>query len=667
MNFLQPLILGALVFAAIPVIIHLINKRRHRTIQWAAMMFLIQASRESRGKRKLRNILILTCRVLALAALVAAIARPIAGGILGWAGSSQPDTIVLLFDRSPSMELVQYADGPSKRSMAISRISKSIRQFADGAKVVLIDSATMTPVTVSGTARLEDLPQTQASDRVADIPAMLSAAHGWIASAKPDNAEIWVVSDMQASNWHQDAGIWSALDDSFQSLKTSVPIRVLALTSESTNGAPNASVAVTRTQRHHNTLTLDLEVTNHGSDTIELPLFTSIGEGSPSQQSLRVAPGTTSVRKRIDLDASTTEAGWGKVSLPVDTNPRDNHAWFTFPDTTPLRSVVVAEPGTVGKRLILAAAPKSLTTREAEQLAPDQWQRIDWDTTSLVIWQAPVPADPAFHTTIGRFVQRGGQLAVFPTTNDDTSAANDLMGIRFAASEAAPADQQFMISEWIQESGWFANFEDGSKPVLDQLIVIRRAPVSFEGATVAANFADGQPFALTKRVGLGAVTAFTTLPDDRWSDLLRRNVLFPAVQRMIVDGSIKVGGSRLMHVGERLPGAVDTAWSPLATTSESAVSAKESAGVFTDPENRYLVALNIAPTESAIAQLDSDQVRALLENTKIRVFEERVNREDNIATPIWRAFAVCVLVFLLTEGILSLPPSPRQSQTAPMG
>ena len=41
------------------------------------MQFLLKASRESRGKKKLRHILILTCRALAIAALVTAIARPL--------------------------------------------------------------------------------------------------------------------------------------------------------------------------------------------------------------------------------------------------------------------------------------------------------------------------------------------------------------------------------------------------------------------------------------------------------------------------------------------------------------------------------------------------------------------------------------------------------------
>ena len=119
-----------------------------------------------------------------------------------------------------------------------------------------------------------------------------------------------------------------------------------------------------------------------------------------------------------------------------------------------------------------------------------------------------------------------------------------------------------------------------------------------------------------------------------------------------------------MNVGDRLPGAMDERWSAIATTSEQQTSPTETAGIFADSNNRYLIALNIPESESARATLPTDEVTALFEKTGIRVFEERVNREDNLATPIWRAFAICVLVFLLTEGIVSLPPSTRQSATS---
>ena len=64
MGFLQPLALIALPLVALPIIIHLINQHRHRTIPWAAMMFLMTAKRMSKGMARLRHFLILLMRVL---------------------------------------------------------------------------------------------------------------------------------------------------------------------------------------------------------------------------------------------------------------------------------------------------------------------------------------------------------------------------------------------------------------------------------------------------------------------------------------------------------------------------------------------------------------------------------------------------------------------------
>ena len=70
MNFLQPLTLIALPLVLLPVIIHLINQQRHRTVPWAAMMFLMTAKRMSKGMARIRHILILLMRVLAIWRLV---------------------------------------------------------------------------------------------------------------------------------------------------------------------------------------------------------------------------------------------------------------------------------------------------------------------------------------------------------------------------------------------------------------------------------------------------------------------------------------------------------------------------------------------------------------------------------------------------------------------
>jgi hypothetical protein len=76
MNLLQPWMIYALPLVALPVVIHLIHRRRQRVIEWGAMRFLLARSRLSRGLQKLRHFLILACRVLAVLALIFALGRP---------------------------------------------------------------------------------------------------------------------------------------------------------------------------------------------------------------------------------------------------------------------------------------------------------------------------------------------------------------------------------------------------------------------------------------------------------------------------------------------------------------------------------------------------------------------------------------------------------------
>lgn len=70
MTFLQSWILYAIPLTLLPIVIHLINQNRHKTVQWAATMFLLQAKRMVRGMARLRYVLILIARMLAIAGLL---------------------------------------------------------------------------------------------------------------------------------------------------------------------------------------------------------------------------------------------------------------------------------------------------------------------------------------------------------------------------------------------------------------------------------------------------------------------------------------------------------------------------------------------------------------------------------------------------------------------
>ena len=73
--------IAGLIAAAGPIIIHLLNRRRYRVVEWGAMDFLRQAMQRSRRAVQLRDLIILVLRCLAVAFFGAALARPFVSGV----------------------------------------------------------------------------------------------------------------------------------------------------------------------------------------------------------------------------------------------------------------------------------------------------------------------------------------------------------------------------------------------------------------------------------------------------------------------------------------------------------------------------------------------------------------------------------------------------------
>src|SRR5579859_161862 len=132
MSFLQPWLLLGLPLVALPIIIHLINQRRYQTVRWGAMMFLLAANRMSRGYARLRQWLIMLFRMLAIAGLIIAIARPLASGWLGLAAGGRADTTIVLFDRSPSMQQRGGGSGNSKLETGKQQLVSTLQTLGSG-------------------------------------------------------------------------------------------------------------------------------------------------------------------------------------------------------------------------------------------------------------------------------------------------------------------------------------------------------------------------------------------------------------------------------------------------------------------------------------------------------------------------------------------------------
>jgi hypothetical protein len=101
--FLNPLLLWGLGLASVPVIIHLLRKRRVRVAPWAAMDFLYDALRQNRRRLQLRDVVLMLIRTAAVVCLALALARPTLARRTSLLGAQATTAAVLLVDNSYSM------------------------------------------------------------------------------------------------------------------------------------------------------------------------------------------------------------------------------------------------------------------------------------------------------------------------------------------------------------------------------------------------------------------------------------------------------------------------------------------------------------------------------------------------------------------------------------
>src|SRR3954453_14650496 len=97
-----------LLLVAIPIVIHILNRRRFKLVTWAAMEYLLRAMRKNRRRLKFEQMLLLVTRCLVLALLGAALARPMMCEKAASAIGGRSGLNVIVLDNSYSMT---YAGG----------------------------------------------------------------------------------------------------------------------------------------------------------------------------------------------------------------------------------------------------------------------------------------------------------------------------------------------------------------------------------------------------------------------------------------------------------------------------------------------------------------------------------------------------------------------------
>lgn len=685
MTFLQPWILVALPMIALPVIIHLINQWRFQSVEWAAMRFLLAAKALSRGYSRLRQWLILVLRMLAVAAAILAISRPLSRGWLAALSGENAAAIVLL-DRSPSMSQGLVAGGESKLATARRQVA-AVLETLGTKRVILIDSVSCKPLDLATPRALLEVPEGEPAAAPADLPRMLQAACTLLRADPAVGGTIWICSDQRADDWKPGDGAWPALREAIAALPRTVRVNLLAYH----DPAPgNVAVRVTRAAYEPRgkgwELLLDITLAREADEgPVRVPVGIDLG-GARSTVEIDLS-GTEAVlaRHAIPLDPATLSAaaaferdpafvtGWGRVTIPADANPADNEAYFTFGKTPTRRAVVVAEdPSTMATlELVAGIPPDKLLVAAVDGVAPEGASGIPLDDVALLLWQAPLPeADLA--RRIEAYVDRGGQVIFLPP-----EAPGDASFAGVAWGRWQDHTPPLRPTSWRTDEGLLASTLAGTSLPLGEVEVRRVCGVVGEG-TALATLPEDLPLVLRVSRDRGGIHFLATRPRGGDSDLATNGlVLYALVQRAIDDGQAAMGPARLADAGDVFSGssrsrgddagvpAVPPGWRLLAGPPSPSSEVGFHAGVL---ESRgRLVAVNRPPREDAAPVVPDDQIGKLFQGLSFSRFEQQAGGFGNLVEEVWRAFLVALLLALSAEGLLSLPPRGLQTAAAAGG
>ncbi len=572
----------ALGAAAVPVVIHLINRRRYVMVPWAAMRFLQAAGKKSARRMRLDHWTLMLVRMAVIGLVCLAVARPFFPfeglGILGQSMTHR----VLVIDNSSSMaaEAPASAERPgavpagwSRFDEALAVAEELIGSFERGDAVSVVGAARPAEAVVGYAAfdrrRIRDsLVELEVSQRGTDVAGALREATRILAESEfpRDQRVIYVISDMPVSHW-LDATDGAAAVSAARKASGQVRPSGLVFVPVGRDGpgmpSPPPNVAVTGLREAGGnrmptadgggrSVRLEVDVANYSdraTGEMHLRVSTDSGAGAPGSTVVRrvnVEPPAPYGVRTVPFSVAPGEPGSVAITVAVESARKDSlesDDWRTRSIEFGRAVTVLLVEGRSGATALsgdagylstalapdvgmASAAPVRVRTVPAAGMGAEPFDSYD----VIALCNVGRPEEGAW-SRLSDFVRAGGGLLVFGGDAIEAAAYNSH---GHAAGEGPlPARIKGVVGDLEREDDFVRiASERFTHPMLAELAghsdsglflarVYRRLSVepTSTHAGVLLRYTDGSPAMVAGRFGAGRVLFVTTSADMSWTNL----------------------------------------------------------------------------------------------------------------------------------------------------
>lgn len=538
MTFLNPAVLFGLLAASIPIIIHLLNLRKLKKIDFSTLQFLKELQKNKIRKIKIKQWLLLALRVLIILAIVTAFARPtIVGVSIGGTTSAAKTTAVFILDDTFSMSVVDQ--NGSYFNQAKEAIKNILTQFEEGDEFGLV-LVSHQPDEIEMTSNLnkfvQEVDATNISYASGKLNNSIIKAAELIGEAKNFNKEIYVLADFQKGRL--------ANEDEIIDLKEQLGEQVRLYTfnysgKEVFNFGIDDLKLNTQIFEKDKPVKFEATLKNYSErtkDNLVVSLF--INGERLAQQSINLNSGESKI---ANLEASARNFGYNDAIIEIEEDDiiQDNKRYTSFFISEKIPVLILADD--VNDTKLIEAALKSVSEKGYFDITIKKTEQISG--VSLNNFQVIILLSDNFgneSVKLNQFLSSGKGIVIFPPSENGSSGFNSSLnsiGITSAGSFVKlEAGQSIHFSETDFNHPLFENiFMDEKKKQIESPEIFSYFKINPGGKGKSIiKLQDESSFLSEYSIGDGKVLLFSSSPVFSWSDFPIKGIFAPLVTKSVM-------------------------------------------------------------------------------------------------------------------------------------
>lgn len=580
MQFLFPAFLAALAVIAIPIIVHLFYFRRFKRVYFTNVRFLKEVKEETSNRQKLRNLLVLLMRCLAIAALVLAFAQPF---IPLSSGVKKGERAVSVFvDNSFSMNALSK-DAPLLE-LAKQRARDIIGAYdvADRFQVLTNDFEGRDQRLISQEDALNRIEEIRTGPASRDLSKVLIRQQQCLNTGKQENKIAFVVSDFQTniadiSNFH----------DTLLQVNL-VPMRAV----QERNVSVDSVWFENPVQILNQPANLLVKLSNRSDEAAEEVRLSLRHDGQSKPVGTVSIPARSTLLDTVSFNILHT--GWHEAKLSLTDFPvqfdDDYYASFYVAEKINVLAINGLQPNKYLNNAFLGANYFQLTNADVRALDYSRFSNYQL----VVLNELPVVSS-GLANELKTFAQNGGNVLVFPPFGADMASYSAFMqmfnaGILGAFEPAPRQASQMNTEEFVFRDVYLNKSANLRLPITQGNF--RLAPARGEQILT---YRDGSAMLAKYAMGEGALYFSAAPLDEQNNDMVRNGEIFvPMLFKMAIAGTkgrqiaYTIGKDEVLEARHQVSAVGETIYK-LRKTEEDKTPTNQSASATTEefiPEQR---------------------------------------------------------------------------------